>query len=71
MDGMYRIKNKKRMDWLDFVVKLSINVVLRKSEIFFIDWKVVRSVCFAASLKILLLITDEKVSFFPETKKAV
>lgn len=62
------------MDWLDFlviVVKLGINVVLRESEMFFIDWKVVRSVCFAASLKILLLITDEKVSFFPETKKAV
>lgn len=63
-----------RMDWLDFVVmilKLDINVVPRESEMFFIDWKVVRSVYFAASLKILLLITDEKVSFFPETKEAV
>lgn len=62
------------MDWLDFlviIVKLGINVVLHESEMFFIDWKVVRSVCFAASLKILLLITDEKVSFFPEIKKAV
>lgn len=63
-----------RMDWLDFVVmvlKLDINVVPRESEMFFIDWKVVWSVYFAASLKILLLITDEKVSFFPETKEAV